>query len=73
MKCYVIRRKKDGKFVSGTDYHYYPPHSILISSADYRTPLLLPINKDFIETEINRRGINMKNYELILVELKELV
>lgn len=71
MKCYVIKRKKDSKLISGTDYRYYPPHSILIENADYRTPLLLPINREIIEGEVHRRGINMKNYELVLVELKE--
>lgn len=26
---YVIRRKKDGALVTGTDYRYYPHHQIL--------------------------------------------
>lgn len=69
---YVIRRKKDGALVTGTDYRYYPRHQILqyhtkppIIISDYDGEI--PEN---IQREIKHRGINLKYYEIVPVEIK---
>ncbi len=63
----AIRRKKDNRFVSGTDYRYHPPHQIFADET--RPPLLIPQNS--LETEIAVRHINLKHYETIFVFLCE--
>lgn len=69
---YVIRRKKDGALVTGTDYRYYPRDQILqyptkppliISDYDGELP-------ESIQAEIKHRGINLKYYEIVPVEIK---
>lgn len=71
---YVIRRKKDGALVTGTDYRYYPRHQILqyptkppliISDYDGELP-------ESIQAEIKHRGINLKYYEIVPVEIRQL-
>lgn len=71
---YVIRRKKDGALVTGTDYRYYPRHQILqyptkppliISDYDGELP-------ESIQEEIKHRGINLKYYEIVPVEIRQL-
>lgn len=70
MKYYAIRRKKDKKLVSGSDFRYYPPHCIMAD--EYRPPLLIPAVKYcFLTTEMLRRKINLKRYEIITVEINE--
>ena len=64
---YAIKRIKDGKFISGTDWRYEPPHSIFADA--FRRPLLLT-DLNF-ELEIRRRRINMKNYKLVRVMVVE--
>ena len=71
---YVIRRKKDGALVTGTDYRYSPRHQIL--QYPTKPPLIisdydgdLPEN---VECEIKHRGINLKYYEIVPVEIKQL-
>lgn len=69
---YVIRRKKDGALVTGTDYRYYPRHQIL--QYPTKPPLII---SDYdgelpgsIAVEIKHRGINLKYYEIVPVEIK---
>jgi hypothetical protein len=69
MIYFAIKRKKDGAFVSGSDFRYYPPHSIMAD--DYRPPLLIPCDMRNVETEIERRRINMDRYKIVRVEIKE--
>jgi len=66
MKYYAIKRKKDGKFVSGTDFRYSPPHCRFAN--EYMPPLLLAAYN--LDLEIRRRGINLKNYKIVVVEVK---
>ena len=72
---YVIRRKKDGALVTGTDYRYYPHHQILkyptkppliISDYDGELP-------ESIQAEIKHRGINLKYYEIVPIEIKQML
>ena len=72
---YVIRRKKDGALVTGTDYRYYPHHQILkyptkppliISDYDGELP-------ESIQAELKHRGINLKYYEIVPIEIKQII
>lgn len=69
MTYFAIKRKKDGAFVSGSDFRYFPPHCIMAD--DYRSPLLIPCDMRFVKTEIERRRINMSRYKTVIVEIKE--
>lgn len=63
---YAIRHKPTGRFVSGTDFNFYPPQQIL---SDYRPPLLLT-GYDLL-SELERRKVNMKSFSVVQVTLKE--
>ena len=71
---YVIRRKKDGALVTGTDFRRFPRRQIL------RSPTCPPlIISDYdgdlpesLESEIKNRCINLKYYEIMPVEIKQL-
>lgn len=65
-KFFAFRNKRTKQFVSGTDYRYYPPHCIMCDP--YRRPLL--VSGLFLKNEIAKRNINLKRYEVVLVELK---
>lgn len=60
---FAIRHKVSKKFISGSDFRYTPPHSIFAD--ELRPPMLF--NSVRIKPEIQRRGINMKNYEVVLI------
>lgn len=60
---YAIRNKKTGKYVSGTDFRYSPPHQI--SASEYRPPLLFAPKEVLIQ--IRHRSINTKRYELVTI------
>ena len=63
---YAIRNKKNGKYVTGTDYRHYPPRQIL---CEERPPKLF---QDItVETEINCRKINLNRYEVVPVVIVE--
>lgn len=70
MTYFAIKRKKDGAFVSGSDFRYSPPHCIIAD--DYRSPLLIPCDMRNVETEMRRRKINRNRYRLVIVEIKEI-
>lgn len=69
---YVIRRKKDGAIVTGTDYRYYPRHQIL--QYPTKPPLIISDYdgeiQESVQTEIKRRGINLKYYEIVPIEIR---
>ena len=68
MKYYAIKRKKDGKFISGTDFRYCPPRSIFAD--EFRPPLL--IAEYNIKFSLLYRKINLKYYDIVSVEVKEI-
>jgi len=71
MEYYAIKRKKDGAFVSGTDFSYFPPHCRIAD--EWAPPLLIPkVTDSFIKTEIRRRKINLKRYEIVTVKIEEI-
>lgn len=61
---WMIRNKKTGKFVSGTDYRYHPPHQITDSSRR----VLLYGNKSQAENDFRYRQCGV-NYEIVGVEV----
>lgn len=72
MKYYALKRKKDGAFMSGHDFRYYPPH--FIKADEYRPPMIFSAEELMRSKEIEtmHRKINLKNYEWVLVEVKEI-
>lgn len=66
MNYYAFRRKKDGRLVSGTDFRYYPHHQIL--ATEDRPPRIF--SKLEVKSEILRRGINLKHYEIVEVKIE---
>lgn len=68
MKYYAIKRKKDGKFISGTDFRYNPPRSIFAN--EFKPPLL--IAEYNISSTLLYRHINRKYYDIVSVEVKEI-
>ena len=64
----AIQRKKDGAYVADTDFRYYPAHSVMAD--DNRQPLLLPNDEKFLREEMEIRHINLKNYQLVVVEVE---
>ncbi len=70
-KLYAFKNRRNGKYITGTDFGYYPHHQIMSIS---RRPLLVcDENFDgiFIRTEIAHRMINLKTYKIVEVEIKE--
>lgn len=68
MKYYAIKRKKDGKFISGTDFRCYPPRSIFAD--EFKPPLL--IAEYNISSTLLYRHINRKYYDIVSVEVREI-
>lgn len=68
MEYYVFKNRRNGKYISGTDFNAYPRKQIL--ATPYRTPKLMS-TEDEVECEIKRRGINPATYKVVKVELTE--
>lgn len=67
MIYYAIKNRKNGLFISGTDFRRSPPRQIL---QDRLHPPKLFHGAELL-TEIQRRGINLKYYAVVTVNLKE--
>ncbi len=71
---YVVRRKKDGKLVTGTDFRHFPRHQIL--QYPTKPPLIISDYDgdlpESVESEIKNRGINLKYYDIVPIEIKQL-
>ena len=65
---YAIRNKRTGKYISGTDFRYHPPHQILESA--YRPPKLFTGHE--LLGEIEHRKINLNCYEVVAVGISEI-
>lgn len=68
MKYYIIRNKRTGKIVSGTDYRYFPRHQIYAD--EFRPPLLLPFDLFAAETIMTGRGIHNDKFKLEMIEIE---
>ena len=64
LEGYVIMNKRTGKFVSGTDYRYHPPHQI----TDSFHGVLLYGDKSQAENDFRYRQCGV-NYEIVDVKL----
>lgn len=65
MEYLAIRNKKTGRFVCGTDFNYSPPRQIY--ATEYRPPILLCCDSKIYSSELKRRGIRLKNFDLVKV------
>lgn len=65
---YAIKHKKSGKYIQGTDYNYSPPRQRMCETED-DAPLLL--NEAVLDTNLKARRINLKLYEVVPVEIRE--
>jgi len=61
---YAIRSKRNGKYVTGTDFRVFPTRQILYEG---RPPLIF--NGIMISCEVKRRRINLKYYEIVPVDI----
>ena len=68
MEYYVFKNRRNGKYISGTDFRVNPYRQIL--ATPYRTPKLMS-NEREIEYEIHHRRINPATYKVVKVELTE--
>ncbi len=64
---YAIRHKKSGKYLYGTDFNYDRNRQQL--SDDLRSPMLF--SRRDLEFQIIHRQIDLKYYEVVPVQLKE--
>lgn len=66
LKIYLVMNRRTGKVVSGTDKRYSPPHQIYAS--EFRPPKLFAAD-EFLETELNSRGISFDKFDLVVIDL----
>ncbi len=59
MSVYVIKNKKTGKLVTGTDYRYHPPHQITDGGE-----ILVYMDKPQAENDFRLRQCG-KNYKVV--------
>ena len=64
MKYYAIQRKADGMLITGTDFRYQIPRQLVELSLP---PLLF--TGYTLETEVKRREINTKKYQVVTIEI----
>ena len=63
---FAIKHKRTDRFVTGTNFRYSPPRQIL---SDCECPLILTGYN--LLTEITRRHINLSEYIVVKVTVKE--
>lgn len=68
MDYFMVRDRKTGRLLSGTDFRYNPPHHIFAS--EYRPPLLLSVNPKINSSELRRRNIRLNRFELVRISLR---
>lgn len=66
MKIYAFKNRRNGKYITGTDFRCYPYRQIM---SDFRTPLL--VTESDLEYQIKHRGINKKTYKSVEVKICE--
>lgn len=62
---FAIRNKKTKKFISGTDFRYSPPRSLMAN--EYSPPMIFTTLN--LREELKRRKINLKRYEVVLITI----
>lgn len=64
---YAIRNKKTKRYITGTDYRYYPPHQ---RTNAYFPPLLF--TEFNLYREIKHRKISSRYYEVVTVDINSI-
>lgn len=67
MKYYAFKNIRNGRYISGTDFNRYPFRQILAD--EYKRPLILAEFQ--VAGEVIHRGINLKTYKVVAVEIQE--
>jgi hypothetical protein len=69
MKYYAIQEKATGRFISGTDFSRADgkPRQMFVTPS--RAPLL--ISGDRLGSELRHRHIDLKHYEVVVVEVRK--
>lgn len=67
MIYYIIKNKRNGRYISGTDFRYSPPCQIFADA--WSAPRLFCGYE--LEREISHRKINLKRYEIVAAEIQE--
>ena len=68
MTYYVFKNRRNGKYISGTNFNYDKYKQILADS--YRPPKLMASDLE-VEYEMIHRRINPATYKVVEVELRE--
>ena len=68
MTYYVLKNKRNGRYISGTDFG--TRRQILAN--ENRPPKLFPKDDGIIKTEMFVRHINPKTYKVVEVEVREI-
>ena len=71
MQYYAIQHKRSGRFISGTDFSSTNGKPRQIYSNSLRPPKLF--NGEELTDEIKLRNINLKNYRVVVVEVRKAV
>ncbi len=71
MQYYAIQHKETGRFVSGTDFSRADGKVWQIFATPERPPLL--IGGENLSSELKHRHIDLKKYNLVIVEVRKAV
>lgn len=71
MQYYAIQHKKTGQYIAGTDFNRADGKPRQIFSSALLPPKLF--NGDELQHEIAKRHINLKNYRVVVVEVRKAV
>lgn len=69
MQYYAIQHIRSGRFISGTDFSRIDGKPRQIFSDALRPPKLF--NGEELSTQIKLRNINLKNYRVVVVEVRK--
>ena len=70
MKYYVLRSRKTGGLIAGTDRTHAPVRQLF--ATPYFPPLLIPAFPDCLDVELQARGINPEDVEIDVAEFEDL-
>ena len=71
MQYYAIQHKRTGRYVAGTDFSQADGKPRQILSDSLKPPKLF--NGEELQIEIDRRRINLKEYGIVVVEVRKAV
>ena len=70
MKYYVLRSRKTGGLIAGTDRTHAPVRQLF--ATPYFPPLLIPAFPDCLDVELQWRCINPEDVEIYVAEFDDL-